>query len=76
VQYIDINTCRPVQGALVDIWQANATGVYRYASFPIRTLQETRLTNISVESQSQATTLQMAGTRPTYAASNKQTATA
>ncbi|OGE51037.1 hypothetical protein PENARI_c015G00385 [Penicillium arizonense] len=28
VQYIDINTCRPVQGALVDIWQANATGVY------------------------------------------------
>lgn len=30
VQYIDINTCRPVSGALVDIWQANATGVYRY----------------------------------------------
>ena len=30
VQYIDINTCRPVPGALVDIWQANATGVYRY----------------------------------------------
>lgn len=29
VQYIDINTCRPVPGALVDIWQANATGVYR-----------------------------------------------
>jgi protocatechuate 3,4-dioxygenase beta subunit len=29
VQYIDINTCRPVRGALVDIWQANATGVYR-----------------------------------------------
>ncbi|CEJ57876.1 hypothetical protein PMG11_06554 [Penicillium brasilianum] len=28
VQYIDINTCRPVQGALVDIWNANATGVY------------------------------------------------
>ncbi|KAJ6134732.1 hypothetical protein N7523_001054 [Penicillium sp. IBT 18751x] len=28
VQYIDINTCRPVPGALVDIWQANATGVY------------------------------------------------
>lgn len=30
VQYIDINTCKPVPGALVDIWQANATGVYRY----------------------------------------------
>ena len=29
VQYIDVNTCRPVEGALVDIWQANATGVYR-----------------------------------------------
>ncbi|KAJ5091071.1 hypothetical protein NUU61_005941 [Penicillium alfredii] len=28
VQYIDINTCLPVRGALVDIWQANATGVY------------------------------------------------
>lgn len=28
VQYIDINTCRPVPGALVDIWNANATGVY------------------------------------------------
>ncbi|OJJ32504.1 hypothetical protein ASPWEDRAFT_140372 [Aspergillus wentii DTO 134E9] len=28
VQYIDINTCKPVEGALVDIWQANATGVY------------------------------------------------
>ncbi|EAU33842.1 conserved hypothetical protein [Aspergillus terreus NIH2624] len=28
VQYIDVNTCRPVEGALVDIWQANATGVY------------------------------------------------
>lgn len=31
IQYIDINNCRPVEGALVDIWQANATGVYRYA---------------------------------------------
>ncbi|EYE95305.1 intradiol ring-cleavage dioxygenase [Aspergillus ruber CBS 135680] len=28
VQYIDINSCRPVEGAFVDIWQANATGVY------------------------------------------------
>jgi protocatechuate 3,4-dioxygenase beta subunit len=33
VQYIDINTCRPVPGALVDIWQANATGVYRLVLF-------------------------------------------
>lgn len=29
VQYIDVNTCKPVPGAVVDIWQANATGVYR-----------------------------------------------
>ncbi|KAF9887214.1 hypothetical protein FE257_010468 [Aspergillus nanangensis] len=28
VQYIDVNTCQPIEGALVDIWQANATGVY------------------------------------------------
>ncbi|KAJ5531781.1 hypothetical protein N7527_005174 [Penicillium freii] len=28
VQYIDVNTCKPVPGAIVDIWQANATGVY------------------------------------------------
>lgn len=33
VQYIDVNTCRPIQGAYVDIWNANATGIYRYASF-------------------------------------------
>ncbi|KAJ5157897.1 uncharacterized protein N7482_008997 [Penicillium canariense] len=31
VQYIDINTCRPIPRALVDIWQANATGVYSQA---------------------------------------------
>lgn len=30
VQYIDVNTCKPIQGAIVDIWNANATGVYRY----------------------------------------------
>lgn len=29
VQYIDVNTCKPIPGAIVDIWQANATGVYR-----------------------------------------------
>ncbi|KAF7596022.1 hypothetical protein BBP40_003802 [Aspergillus hancockii] len=28
VQYIDVNTCKPVPGAFVDIWNANATGVY------------------------------------------------
>ncbi|KAL4926388.1 intradiol ring-cleavage dioxygenase [Aspergillus undulatus] len=28
VQYIDVNTCRPIEGAIVDIWNANATGVY------------------------------------------------
>ncbi|KAL2829300.1 Intradiol ring-cleavage dioxygenase [Aspergillus pseudoustus] len=28
VQYIDVNTCRPIHGAFVDIWNANATGVY------------------------------------------------
>ncbi|PHH85740.1 hypothetical protein CDD83_11235 [Cordyceps sp. RAO-2017] len=27
-QFIDINTCRPVPGLLVDVWHANATGVY------------------------------------------------
>lgn len=34
VQYVDTNSCRPVEGAFVDIWQANATGVYRYLFFP------------------------------------------
>lgn len=34
VQYIDTNSCRPVEGAWVDIWQANATGVYRYVPLP------------------------------------------
>jgi protocatechuate 3,4-dioxygenase beta subunit len=29
VQYLDINTCSPVDGVYVDIWNANATGVYR-----------------------------------------------
>ncbi|KOC14517.1 putative GPI anchored dioxygenase [Aspergillus flavus AF70] len=28
VQYIDVNTCQPIPGAFVDIWNANATGVY------------------------------------------------
>ncbi|KAI5235957.1 aromatic compound dioxygenase [Aureobasidium subglaciale] len=28
VQYIDINTCQPVPDVWVDIWNANATGVY------------------------------------------------
>ncbi|KAL4916169.1 Intradiol ring-cleavage dioxygenase [Aspergillus aurantiobrunneus] len=28
VQYIDVNTCRPIPGAIVDIWNANATGIY------------------------------------------------
>lgn len=28
VQYIDIETCEPVPGVYVDIWNANATGVY------------------------------------------------
>lgn len=28
VQYIDIETCQPVEGIYVDIWNANATGVY------------------------------------------------
>lgn len=29
VQYIDINTCQPLEGLYVDVWNANATGVYR-----------------------------------------------
>lgn len=28
-QYIDVTTCLPVEGVYVDIWNANATGVYR-----------------------------------------------
>jgi len=28
VQYIDVNTCEPVPNVWVDIWNANATGVY------------------------------------------------
>lgn len=28
IQYIDVNTCKPIPGAFVDIWNANATGVY------------------------------------------------
>ncbi|KAL4808057.1 Intradiol ring-cleavage dioxygenase [Aspergillus unguis] len=28
IQYIDVNTCKPIEGAYVDIWNANATGVY------------------------------------------------
>jgi protocatechuate 3,4-dioxygenase beta subunit len=29
VQYVDITTCEPVEGLFVDIWNCNATGVYR-----------------------------------------------
>lgn len=28
IQLIDTSTCRPIQDAYVDVWQANATGVY------------------------------------------------
>lgn len=28
VQYIDVETCNPVEGLFVDIWNCNATGVY------------------------------------------------
>lgn len=28
VQYVDITTCEPVSNVAVDIWNANATGVY------------------------------------------------
>lgn len=27
-QFIDVNTCEPVPGVYVDVWHANATGVY------------------------------------------------
>lgn len=30
VQYIDVNTCQPLSNLYVDIWNANATGTYRY----------------------------------------------
>lgn len=29
VQYIDVTTCRPVPALFVDVWNCNATGVYR-----------------------------------------------
>ncbi|KAI1811800.1 aromatic compound dioxygenase [Poronia punctata] len=28
LQFVDVNTCKPVPDALVDLWQANSTGVY------------------------------------------------
>ncbi|KAF2177436.1 aromatic compound dioxygenase [Zopfia rhizophila CBS 207.26] len=28
VQYLDVTTCEPVEGLYIDIWNANATGVY------------------------------------------------
>ena len=28
-QYIDVETCEPVQGLFVDVWNCNSTGVYR-----------------------------------------------
>ncbi|KAF2090984.1 aromatic compound dioxygenase [Saccharata proteae CBS 121410] len=28
MQFVDTNTCEPVEGLLIDIWAANATGVY------------------------------------------------
>lgn len=27
-QFIDVNTCKPVPDAMIDIWHANSTGVY------------------------------------------------
>jgi hypothetical protein len=40
-QYIDINTCEPVEGIYVDIWNANATGIYRFVSLPFKSLPHT-----------------------------------
>lgn len=28
LQVIDVGSCKPLEGAQVDLWQANATGVY------------------------------------------------
>ncbi|RPA79064.1 aromatic compound dioxygenase [Ascobolus immersus RN42] len=28
IQFVDVNNCQPVPGLYVDIWQANATGIY------------------------------------------------
>jgi len=28
MQFVDINTCEPVPNIFVDLWHANATGVY------------------------------------------------
>lgn len=74
VQYIDIDTCRPVPGAVVDIWQANATGVY-WSVFHGRALRPKALTYLTVAFQNRATMRQAAGTRLTCAALNKQTRT-
>jgi hypothetical protein len=79
VQYIDINTCRPVPGALVDIWQANATGVYRSAILFEFILHFLFLGSQSdpkvVVSRRQATTLLTDGIRLICVVFNKPTAT-
>lgn len=73
VQYIDINTCRPVPGALVDIWHANATGVYRYAKN--RSKQSAHVLIKIVESRNLATMLRADGIALTCAVFSKPTKT-
>jgi protocatechuate 3,4-dioxygenase beta subunit len=73
IQYIDVTTCRPVKGAVVDIWNANATGVYRYDSSPI---ERCATADLTVASLPPATTLPAAGTPPTSVVSSRQMTTA
>jgi protocatechuate 3,4-dioxygenase beta subunit len=80
VQYIDINTCRPVPGALVDIWQANATGVYRSVLFlnpanPKLPCQMCQSDPRVVVFRRRATTPPTDGTRLTCVVFSKPTAT-
>lgn len=61
VQYIDVNTCQPIPGAFVDIWNANATGVYRSVCSQATIHEYMSLTSNIVVSLLPATTLRTAG---------------
>ncbi|KAE9401320.1 aromatic compound dioxygenase [Gymnopus androsaceus JB14] len=39
VAVIDVTTCEPMEDVLVEIWAANATGIYSHGNFPGATLQ-------------------------------------
>jgi protocatechuate 3,4-dioxygenase beta subunit len=74
VQYLDITTCEPVEGIYVDIWNANATGVYRYGQYSNDENCSRTNQNIVV-SQKVATTPLMDGTPLTSEVSRRLTPT-